>query len=59
MSGYRAGSKWNDLNEIRCLLAFKQLEERNYPRNILTDLAKEITKISGLSAGSVKAKIGN
>jgi hypothetical protein len=59
MPGYRVGSKWNDLNEIRCLLAFKQLEERNYPRNMLTELAQEIAKVSGLSVGSVKAKIGN
>ena len=59
MSGYRKDSKWNDLNEIKCLLAFKQLEEKNYPRNMLTDLAQEISKASGLNVGSVKAKIGN
>jgi len=59
MSGYRAGSKWNDLNEFKCLLAFKKLEEQNYPRNMLTELAQEIAQVSGLSVGSVKAKIGN
>ena len=59
MAGYRAGSKWNDLNELRCLLAFKQLDENNNPRNMLTELAEEIAQISGLDAGSVKAKNGN
>ena len=59
MAGYRQGSKWNDLNELRCLLAFKQLQENNFPRNMLTELAEGIAKISGLDIGSVKAKIGN
>ena len=59
MSGYRSGSKWNDLNELRCLLAFKQLQEKGFPRNLLTELAEGVAKISGLDVGSVKAKIGN
>ncbi|MFT6550789.1 MAG: hypothetical protein ACJA1I_000820 [Zhongshania marina] len=59
MAGYRTGSKWNDLNELRCLLALKQLQEKNYPRGLLTKLAIDIAKISGLGVGSVKAKIGN
>lgn len=59
MPGYRVGSKWNDLNEFRCLLAFKCLQEQGYPKNMLTDLAKEISQISEISIGSVKAKIGN
>ena len=59
MTGYRSGSKWNDLNELRCLLAYKKLEELNFPRNMLSDLAAEIAIQSGLTVGSVKAKIGN
>ena len=59
MAGYRAGSKWSDLNEVRCLLAFKQLEEAGLPRNMLSDLARDIARISGIPEGSVKAKIGN
>ena len=59
MAGYRAGSKWNDLNEIRCLLAFKKLQEKGFPRNLLTDLARDIARLSGLDVGSVKSKIGN
>lgn len=47
------------MNELRCLLAFKQLEEAGFPRNMLTQLAKDIAKISGLTVGSVKSKIGN
>lgn len=59
MTGYRIGSKWSDLNELKCLLAYKQLEEAGFPRNMLTDLATDIARVSGLSVGSVKAKIGN
>ena len=59
MPGYRAGSRWNDLNELRCLLAFMQLREKGFPRNFATDLAKEIARLSGLPFSSVKAKIGN
>ncbi len=59
MSKYRSGSGWSDLNELRCLLAYKQLEEAGFPRNKLSELARDIALISGLDAGSVKAKIGN
>jgi len=59
MAGYRAGSKWSDLNELRCLHAFKQLEEARFPRNMLSDLARVIAQKSGIPEGSVKAKIGN
>ena len=59
MAGYRSGSKWSDLNELKCLLAYKQLEDQNFPRNMLSDLAAEIALQSGLPVGSVKAKIGN
>lgn len=59
MAGYRISSKWNDLNELLCLKAYKQLEENKFPRNMLTELAKIISHKSGLSLGSVKAKIGN
>ncbi len=56
---YRDGSKWNDLNELRCLKAYKQLEEANFPRNMHAELAAGIARQSGLSVGTVKAKIGN
>ena len=59
MSKYRSGSGWSDLNELRCLLAYKQLEEASFPRNKLSELARDIALISCLDAGSVKAKIGN
>jgi len=62
MPGYRKNSKWSDLNELRCLLAHKKLEESSFPRNMHTDLAKEISEISeisGINRKSVNAKIGN
>jgi len=57
--GYRASSKWSDLNELRCLLAYKKLEEARFPRNMQADLAKGIARQSGIPESSVKAKIGN
>jgi len=59
MPGYRAGSNWSDLNELRCLLAYKQLEEARFPRNMLSELARDIARKSGIPEGSIKAKIGN
>lgn len=59
MTTYRSGSGWSDINELRCLLAFKLLEEAGFPRNKLSELAREIALNSGLDVGSVKAKIGN
>lgn len=59
MTKYKNDSGWNDLNELRCLLAYKQLEDWGFPRNKLSELAREIALLSGLDAGSVKAKIGN
>ncbi len=59
MTGYRANSKWNDLNELLCLQAYKKLEENNFPKKLLTELAKKIAYQSGLTLGSVKAKISN
>lgn len=59
MAKYRIDSGWNDLNELRCLLAYKQLEEADFPRNMLSELARDIAAISGLDEGSVKAKNGN
>ena len=44
---------------MRCLLAYKQLEEAKFSRNKLTELAKDIAHLSGLTVGSAKAKIGN
>ena len=59
MTGYRIGSKWSNLNELKCLLAYRKIEEAGFPRNLATDLAREIAHQSGLSLNSVKAKIGN
>lgn len=59
MAGYRDGSGWSDLNELKCLLAYKQLEEENFPRGKLSALAEEISRESGLGVRSIKAKIGN
>lgn len=59
MAGYRKGSKWSDLNELRCLCALKQLEELDFPRGMHTVLSNRIADESGLPLASIKAKIGN
>ncbi|MCL9783632.1 hypothetical protein M9194_19595 [Vibrio sp. S4M6] len=57
--GYRTTSLWNDLNELRCLEAFKMLESEGFPRGKQSDYAREISRKSGLSVGNVSAKICN
>ena len=59
MAGYRPGSGWNELNELRCLYALKILQEKGSPRGLMLKLAEEIAEQSGLKAGSVRAKISN
>lgn len=59
MTSYRKGSKWNDLNELRCLLILKQLEAEKFKRNRQAQLCRELSQQSGLSEGTIKAKVGN
>ncbi len=59
MTGYRTGSKWNDLNELQCLLILKKLEAVNFTRNLQARLCRALSKTSGLSEGTLKAKVGN
>ncbi len=52
-------SNWNDLNELKCLLIFKQLENENFPRGMQKRLCEEMAKVTILEFGSINAKIGN
>lgn len=56
---YREKSLWNDLNELRCLEAFKMLESEGFPWGKQIDYARKISRKSGLSVGNVSAKICN
>lgn len=56
---YRKNSEWNDKNEISCLLIFKILQRDNYPRGKQSTLCRELSKVSGLSMGSISAKVCN
>ncbi len=56
---YRKTSLWNELNELRCLLAFKKLEQLGFPRGKQSELSREISQKSGLEVGNVSAKICN
>ncbi|MGY5693205.1 hypothetical protein ACXHQ2_23210, partial [Vibrio chemaguriensis] len=56
---YRDTSLWNDLNELRCLEAFKKLESEGFPRGKQSEYAREISLKSGLEVGNISAKICN
>jgi hypothetical protein len=56
---YRAGSEWNDKNELRCLVIFKKLEQENFTRGRQTFYCKEMERNTKLSFESIRAKVGN
>ena len=57
--GYRKNSLWNDTSELYCLLSFKKLEAEGFPRGKQIKYCRELAKITGLSSGSLSAKICN
>lgn len=57
--GYRVGSLWNETNEIRCLIAFKKLQAEGFPRGRQMEMSRELSGLTGISAGSLHSKIGN
>lgn len=56
---YKGNSNWNDKNEIKCLIIFKQLEQAGFPRGMQAELSKKLAKSTGLKYGSISAKISN
>jgi len=56
---YNDNSNWNDKNEIKCLIIFKQLEKAGFPRGMQTILSKILARSTGLKYGSISAKISN
>lgn len=56
---YRETSLWNELNELRCLLAFKKLEHLGFPRGKQSEFSCDISQNSGLEVGNISAKICN
>lgn len=48
MSKYRSDAGWSDSNELRCLLAYKQLEEAVFPHTygLITHLTSTAQKSS-------------
>lgn len=59
MFNFREGSCWNLEVEIRCLIILKVLEESGNPKGLKTDLCEALAVSSGISVGSIKAKVGN
>lgn len=59
MPGYRDSSEWNDDNELRCLVIFKQLEEKGFPRGLQIQLCREMARKTNLDVGNISAKVSN
>jgi hypothetical protein len=59
MSGYRYNSEWNDENELRCLVIFKRLEEKEFPRGMQMKLCREMSPVTNLDVGNISAKVCN
>ncbi len=56
---YRAGSNWNDVNELRALAIFKMLQEHGFPRGVQLRSCRAISNITSLAPGSLSAKVSN
>jgi hypothetical protein len=59
MSGYRYNSEWNDENELRCLIIFKRLEEKKFPRGMQIEFCREMSRVTKLDVGNISAKVCN
>uniref|UniRef100_UPI0034DEDEF8 hypothetical protein n=1 Tax=Candidatus Thiodubiliella endoseptemdiera TaxID=2738886 RepID=UPI0034DEDEF8 len=57
--GYRENSKWNEENEIRCLIIFKKLKEKNFPHGKQAEYCKNMSGLTNLDTGNISAKICN
>ena len=57
--GYKDNSFWNDINELRCLIIFKKLQDEKFPRGKQMEYCREMEKISKLDAGNISAKVSN
>ena len=56
---YRKTSLWNDNNEIKCLIILKKLILEDFSRGKQKKYCFEMAKESGLTVGSISAKICN
>jgi hypothetical protein len=56
---YKESSNWNEINEIRCLIIFKRLQNEKFPRNKQMSYCREIEKVSNLDASNLSAKVSN
>ncbi len=56
---FREESKWNELNELRCLLIFKKLESEGFQHGKQIEYCRKIEAISNLSAENLSAKVCN
>lgn len=50
---FKKNSNWNNTNELRALLIFKELYALNFPRGMQMDLCKNMGKKTNLTCGSI------
>ncbi len=56
---YRDSSGWNNENEICCLIIFKKLQLKSFPRGKQMEYCREMALSTSLSAENISAKVGN
>ena len=59
MFNFQKDSGWSLGTEIRCLIIFKELEAKGFPRGLQSDLCAVLAESTGIKFDSVKAKVGN
>ena len=56
---YRPGSRWNDTNELQCLLIFKKLKRDGFPYGASINYCRDLALFTVLKVRSISAKVGN
>ena len=56
---FKNNSEWNELNELKCLLIFKELKANYFWEDLQKKLVQELSKSSGLSVETINAKVSN
>jgi len=56
---YKNNSEWNEINEIKSFIIFRQLEKEMFPRNRQMQLCEAMAKETKLAKGNISAKVSN
>ncbi len=56
---YKRNSNWNEINEMKCLLIYKKLEDQRFSNVKQMEYCRDMAKEVSLKAGSISAKVSN